>query len=46
MSQVSKQDEVISTWTANGIVWRELRVWCNPGFRYFVQRELEPGVWG
>ncbi len=43
----NKQDTVVNTWTGqDGNVWRELRVWCNPGFRYFVQREIQPGVWG
>lgn len=46
MSTNSKQDTVVNTWTANGIEWRELRVWVGNGFRYFVQREIQPGIWG
>lgn len=46
MSQIEKKDTVVATWEANGVQWRELRVWAGNGFRYFVQREIEPGIWG
>lgn len=44
---INRADEVTSTWVGqDGNVWRELKVWVGNGYRYFVQRELVPGVWG
>lgn len=40
-----KADTVVHSWEANGHKWRELRVWARGGFSYFVQREVQPGVW-
>lgn len=43
---ISKKDEVVARWVGqDGNNWRELCVWVGNGFRYFVQREITPGVW-
>ncbi len=42
----SKQDTVTMTWIGqDGNNWRELRVWTGSGFKYFAQREYQPGLW-
>lgn len=42
----AKQDTVVAIWVGqDGSNWRELRVWVGNGYRYFTQREAQPGLW-